>query len=76
MILEICPGNEREALYICVYLGKCMDMSVYVGMCLRAPGGRAGGQNWMYVKVYVHLCKYMWVYVGKRKHLYIYVWGG
>ena len=45
MILEIWLSNEREALYMCVYLGMCMDMSVYVGMCLRAPGGRAGGQN-------------------------------
>ena len=34
MILEICLSNEREAPFMCVDIHICMDMSVYVGMCL------------------------------------------
>ena len=32
--LEICLSNEREAPFMCVDIHICMDMSVYVGMCL------------------------------------------
>ena len=36
MILEIrqaiCLSNEREAPYMIVYVGICMDMSAHVGM--------------------------------------------
>ena len=29
---EICLSNEREAPYMIVYVGICMDMSAHVGM--------------------------------------------